>query len=83
MPLDKNGDNTLFSSYRPISTLPSLSKIFEKNVYSQLYAHFECKLLYSSQYGYKQGYSTGFSALKLIDKITFLMQEGRSLLESF
>ena len=45
-------------------------------VYSQLYAYFEGnKLLYSSQYGFRQGHSTEFAALELIDKITFLMQE--------
>ena len=78
VPLYKKSDNTLFSSYRPISILPSLSKIFEKNVYSHLYAYFECnKLLYSSQYGFRQGQSTEFAALELIDKITFLMQEGK------
>ena len=78
VPLYKKGDNTLFSNYRPISILPSLSEIFEKIVYSQLYAYFECnKLLYSSQYGFRQGHSTEFAALELIDKITFLMQEGK------
>ena len=45
VPLYKKGDNTLFSNYRPISILPSLSKIFEKIVYSQLYAYFECNKL--------------------------------------
>ena len=78
VPSYKKGDNTLFSNYRPISILPSLSKIFEKIVYSQLYTYFECnKLLYSSQYGFRQGHSTKFAALELIDKITFLMQEGK------
>ena len=78
VPLYKKGDNTLFPNYRPISILPSLSEIFEKIVYSQLYAYFECnKLLYSSQYGFRQGHSTEFAALELIDKITFLMQEGK------
>ena len=78
VPLYKKGDNTLFSNYRPISILPSLSKIFERIVYSQLYAYFECnKLLYSSQYGFRQGHSTEFAALELIDKIAFLMQEGK------
>ena len=67
-----------FSSYRPISILPSLSKIFEKIIYSQLYAYFESnKLLYSSQYGFRHGQLTEFAALELIDKITFLMQEGK------
>ena len=30
-PLFKNGDNQLITNYRPISILPSLSKIFEKS----------------------------------------------------
>ena len=43
-------------------------------VYSQLYAYFKSnKLLYSSQYGFRQGHSTEFAALELIDKIKFLM----------
>ena len=37
--LYKQGDNTLFSNYKPISISPSLSKIFEKVAYSQLYAY--------------------------------------------
>ena len=32
VPLYKKGGNALFSNYRPISNLPSLSKIFEKVV---------------------------------------------------
>ena len=80
MPLYKKDDNTLFSNYRPMSILSSLSKIFEKFVYSQLYAYFESnKLLYSS----RRGHSTEFAALELIDKITFLMQEGKVPVEVF
>ena len=78
MPLCKKGDTTLFSNYRPTSILPSLSEIFEKNVYSQLYAYFESnKLLYSRQYGFREGHSTEVAALELLGKITFLMQEGK------
>ena len=51
---------------------------YSEGIYSQLYAYFKCnKLLYSSQYGFRQGHSTEFLALELIDKITFLMQEGK------
>ena len=32
VPLYEKGDNTPFSNYRPISILPSLSKIFKKVV---------------------------------------------------
>ena len=49
---------------------------YSKN--SQLHVYFESnKLLYNSQYGFRQGHSTEFAALELIDKITFFMQEGK------
>ena len=39
-PLFKSGDKSLFSNYRPISLLPSLSKIFERVIFDQLLAYF-------------------------------------------
>ena len=46
IPLFKKGDPTLLTHYRPISLLPSLSKIFEKVIYQQLYAYFQtCSLM--------------------------------------
>ena len=35
-PLFKKGDSSLFSNYRPISLLPSISKIFEYVIFKQL-----------------------------------------------
>ena len=35
-PLFKSGDKSLFSNYRPISLLPSLSKIFERVIFDTL-----------------------------------------------
>ena len=34
-PLFKNGDPALFTNYRPISILPSVSKIFEYVIFHQ------------------------------------------------
>ena len=41
-PLYKNGDETSFSNYCPISLLPSISKIFENVMAAQLVDHFTC-----------------------------------------
>ena len=53
IPLFKKGEKSIFSNYRPISLLPSISKLFEKVIYQQLYKYFEdLNLLYESQYGF-------------------------------
>jgi hypothetical protein len=38
-PLYKSGDIADMNNYRPISVLPSLSKLFEKIVYAQIYEY--------------------------------------------
>ena len=40
IPLFKKGDSSLLSNYRPISLLPTISKIFERILYNQLYEYF-------------------------------------------
>ena len=70
-PLFKKGDSKSFNNYRPISLLPSISKIFEKVLYDQTYSYFQNNdILYSSQYGFRQGHSTEYAALELVHKIT-------------
>ena len=69
-PLYKKGDNRLLSNYRPISLLPSFSKIFEKVIYQQTYSYFQTNnLLYSSQYGFRSGHSTEYAGLEIVDRI--------------
>jgi len=40
MPVYKKDDNTLPTNYRPISILPTVSKIFEKVLFNQIYEYF-------------------------------------------
>ena len=69
-PLYKKGDDILLSNYRPISLLPSFSKIFEKVIYQQTYSYFQTNnLLYSSQYGFRSGHSTEYAGLEIVDRI--------------
>ena len=50
-PLFKSGDASLFSNYRPISLLPSFSKIFEYIIFKQLYTYMnDNKLVSIEQY---------------------------------
>ena len=39
IPVYKKGNNKLTNNYRPISLLPSISRIFETAIYSQLYKY--------------------------------------------
>ena len=75
-PIFKKDDETLVTNYRPISILPSLSKIFEKVIFKQLYEYFQDKqLFYNSQYGFREGHSTELAALELVDRITIQMDK--------
>ena len=37
IPLYKKGDHSLLTNYRPISLLPTISKVFERIIYDQMY----------------------------------------------
>ena len=58
-PIYKKKSLNDISNYRPISLLPSISKILEKLIFIQLSTHLnEHKLLHDSQYGFRKGHST-------------------------
>ena len=70
MPLFKSGDKSLLSNYRPISLLPSLSKIFERVIFYQLLVYFtNSNLLCLDQFGFIPGHSTELAALRLVDHL--------------
>ena len=46
IPLYKKGDSTITDNYLPISLLPTMSKVLEKNVFNQLFAYFSDKELF-------------------------------------
>ena len=69
-PVYKKGETTNPGNYRPISLLTSISKLFEKIVFIQLYDYFKkYKLFFESQYGFREGHSTEYASLELIDRI--------------
>ena len=68
IPIFKKGDPSLLTNYRPISLLPTLSKIFERAIFTQLYSFFITNnILCEQQYGFRAGHSTELAATKLID----------------
>ena len=69
-PIYKKDDPHVPDNYRPISLLPSISKVFEKVAFLQLYDYFtENELIYDSQYGFRKLHSTELAAIELTDKI--------------
>ena len=77
IPIYKKGDENITDNYRPISLLPSISKIFEKVVYMQVYDYFnEYKLFYESQYGFRKAHSTEQACIELVDKVLQSLDKG-------
>ena len=65
-PLFKEGDKTKINNYRPISVLPTLSKIFEKVAHKQLYQFLEINsILDQHQYGFRTKRSTTQAIINL------------------
>ena len=70
IPIYKKGDPQLFENYRPISLLPTISKVLEKIIHKQLSSYFEeYGLFFPNQYGLRPKHSTEYAALELIDRI--------------
>ena len=74
----KKGSLNDVSNYRPISLLPSISKIFDNFIFIQLSTYLnEHKLLHDSQYGFRKGHSTELASIELIDRITQDLDKGK------
>ena len=83
-PLYKKDNKYDFNNYRPISILPSLSKVFEKIIHKQISDYFESnKLFYVSQYGFRRRHSTELATIELVDKILIEMDKGEIPLTIF
>ena len=62
VPLYKTDDPTLINNYRPVSILPTFSKVFERLMYNRLYAFInDNNILYKYQFGFRQKYATNIA----------------------
>ena len=69
-PIYKDKDIHQFQNYRPISILSSVSKVFERIIYNQIYEHLKSNnLLYKSPHGFRTLHSTETASLELLDNI--------------
>ena len=84
VPVYKKEDETLISNYRPISVLPAISKIFEKVIQLQLNEYFESqKLLFPSQYGFRERHNTEFAVIENMDRVVDCMEKKGTPLNIF
>ena len=71
IPLFKSGDVNLMSNYRPISILPTLSKIFEKLIHVRIYQFLDDnRVLYRYQFGFRKAHSTVHPVQTAIHSVT-------------
>lgn len=69
-PIFKSGDPKEVGNYRPISVLPSLSKIFEMVIRDRLVEHLHVnKIIHKHQYGFLKGCNTTSAASCLVNDI--------------
>ena len=73
IPIFKKNDPFEKANYRPISLLPSMSKVYEKLIYQQLNALSENKLS-PLLCGFRSRYSTQHALINLINKLPFVNQ---------
>ena len=67
IPCHKQDETILKSNYRPVSTLPTVSKIFERILNDQAYAYMN-KNLSPYLYGFRKGFSIQYSLMVMLEK---------------
>lgn len=77
LPIFKKGSKLEPSNYRPISILPTLSKLFEKIIHNQLYDYLcSNNILFANQSGFRVNHSTLSSLINITENIKTGMDEG-------
>ena len=62
----KKDDKTDKENYRPISILPTLSKVYERLIYNQMYPYFD-KLFSKFQCGFQKGFNAQHCLITMIE----------------
>ena len=84
IPLFIKEDSMLFSNYRPVSLLCTLSKLLEKIMYNRVIDFLkEHDILFRYQFGFRQGYSTYLALTVLVDKSVKSLEKGDYVLGVF
>ena len=80
----QKGSNSDPTNYRPISLLPTLSKILEKIVFAKIYSHLiKNNLLTEKQSGYRPGHSTQIQLLYLTHQLYSALDDNKNFTAIF
>ena len=83
-PIYKKGNEEHLENYRPVSTLPIFSKIFEKLIYSRLYKFLVSKnIIHECQFGFRKGHSTSHALNYSVEEINKELNYGKHVLGIF
>ena len=78
--LHKSGPKNILSNFRPISVLPTITKILEKLIYEKLYQFLiDNRLLSSKQFGFRSGHSCTDAILCLINNVFKAKNSGKKV----
>ena len=78
IPIYKNGDKDDLGNYRPISILPTISKIFERHIANQVQSYFKkTNILHKTQSGFRKNHSCNTALVRLIDTWLKDVDEGK------
>ena len=76
IPIYKAKAKNDISNYRPISILPTISKIMEKIIHKRLYTFLHtCDIFYPNQYGFRHQHSTIHAVTKLVSDIIKILKQ--------
>ena len=77
IPIFKAGETDIIGNYRPVSLLTTVSKVFERAMYNRLISFItQQKILYSLQFGFREGHGTHMAILKFLDNIIDSLDRG-------
>ena len=84
VPLAKNGNLREIGNWRPISLLPTPSKIMERIVYTELYSFLEKQnLLSNSQFGFRKSRGTMDAVFTLVNDLYLARDKGEIVAACF
>ena len=84
VPIHKGGTKSDVTNYRPISILPTLSKIFEKIIHKKVTVFFnKFNLFYPDQYGFQSKKSTTDAIIRFTDKCYDILNDKKSLISIY